>query len=334
MSRCAMVLMVCCLAATAWAQDGDDAKKALYGKTAFEDLDVLDLFLDLELDNSQAARIQATIAAAAKKATAAEARLDQARQAAQADMFKVRDALLAGKSITAEEVPQWVQLRETENSVGDQLTVIWDTAYQDVLRRLTREQQAMLAPVTDPAQAVEDAAAARIQRQQELAQRQAGIAQTVLNLMETARRTPDPDRFRAAAPQAIAQATAGMTGLPLDHPLQQQLNQFFLTRLIQIYQLQPAPYAQARPVVGTELTRAAMYVVDQTMDTGAGAAEQKIDPARLRQAIRYERSPVLLGEYADQYRDPLAREREGGTREGGDRGGAQPETGARGGGER
>lgn len=311
MSRLAMVLLICCAAWSA-ARAQDALPPAELGRVAFEDLDVIDLFLDLELDNGQASRMQSTVRDAQRRAQAVEARLAQARQAAQADMFKVRDALLAGKSVTAAEVPQWVRLRELEASSQDQLTGIWDNAYQDVFRRLTREQQARIGTAVDPAASAEDAAAARMEEQRQLAQRQQGVAQTVVNLMEQARRTPDPNRFRTGAPQAIAQATAGMTGLAPDHPLQRQLNQFFYTRLTQIYQLQPAPYAQARNGVAAEMTRAAMYVIAATMNQGDGAAAPRlIDPGRLQDAIRYERSPALLGEYAAQYRDPLAREREG-----------------------
>ncbi len=310
MSRLALVTMLCCAAGpAALAQDDAEAKQAAYGQLAFEDMVVIDLFLDLGLDNGQASRMQSTIREAARKAEVVKGRLAAARQAAMNDMFKVRDALLAGRTVVAADVPQWMQLKEVESATSEQLTAIWDEAYQNVVRRLTREQQARLAPAADPLLTAEDAAAERLEQQRLLAQQQQGVGQTVLNLMAQARRTVDPDRFRANAPLAIAQATAGLTGLAPDHPLLRQLNQFFYTRLTQLYQLQPAPYAQARAGVAAELSRATMYVIAQTLGAGEGApVTELIDPARLQQAIRYERAPVLLGEYADNYRDPLARE--------------------------
>ncbi|MCC7493860.1 MAG: hypothetical protein IT204_16005 [Fimbriimonadaceae bacterium] len=291
MRRFSYLGLLGCLAAPLAAQQ-TDAQKIQIGQVAFADMPCLDTFLDLGITNGQASAIAKHLAELQETLREQQQRRLAAENLATADLRRLRDSLLTGQAIGRQQLPALARLEALEPGLAAERKAALEVCERDVLAALTAEQRARVAAEGVNVAAEEQAAA--IREQQQLQEQRQRIYQRIGQLFTAARNVATPAQFEAGAPGEVANVIRELTSLTPNDQRYQQLGQFMLQRLTQIFRMRPNEYAQQATAAAAELTNAVLWAGGR----GGSAAVQRVPVARLREALAYERGPLLLQELA------------------------------------
>lgn len=260
------------------------------------DIEFLRVFQELAITPAQAAALADDLRALQTALASSRAATERAVRESAAALPDLRQAVARGQTLAESQRQLAERLAQVRNAADRQENALRELAYQRLLNRLTAGQLALLG---NPGAAATSASGVATDPNQAAAR----LQQSYLaygNLFRQARNTPQPNRFRALAPAEIVRTNVATTALPAGNTALATLNRQVAARLQQIYYLKPLQYAQLGPSLAWELAVAS----EQARRTAAGLGTQRplaparVDPARLRRAVSYERGAALLQELA------------------------------------